>query len=105
MGWFRRAFKPRVFAPTAYPFAGEGRMYHGDYERLATGWWKVAVGSPQEWEAKLAGMGQGVRGPLREGVTKEGERAGRGGASVRAAPRFRETRRTVSPSLSTTMCP
>ena len=72
MGWFRRAFKPRVFAPTAYPFAGEVRMYHGDYERLATGWWKVSVGSPQEWEAKLAEMRQGIRSHYGQFVTKDG---------------------------------
>src|SRR3989304_5023361 len=34
MGWFRRAFKPRVVAPPAYPFAGEVRVDGGRADRV-----------------------------------------------------------------------
>ena len=73
MGWFRKAFKSRTSAPAAYPFSGEARMYHRDYERLATGWWKVAVSSPQEWEAKLAEMRQSILDHFGQYATKEGK--------------------------------
>ncbi|MEK6852184.1 MAG: hypothetical protein AABY30_06585 [Candidatus Thermoplasmatota archaeon] len=90
MGWFRRAFKPRTFAPAAYPFSGEVRMRHEDYERLGTGWWKIAVQSAEEWGAKLAEMREGIRSHYGQYVTKDG----------RLVPRWNdETWALVEPGL------
>jgi len=90
MGWFRKAFKARASAPATFPFSGETRMYHRDYERLATGWWKVSVASPAEWEATLAEMRQAIRSHYGQYVTKDG----------RAVPRWNdETWALLVPSL------
>ncbi|OGS48696.1 MAG: hypothetical protein A3K68_01995 [Euryarchaeota archaeon RBG_16_68_13] len=66
MGFFRKAFsrapgaKPS-FVPPAFPFAGRVRLVHQDYDRIATGWWDISLGSAEEWQAKLREMEEGVR--------------------------------------------
>jgi hypothetical protein len=60
------------FTPTSFPFAGEVRMVHMDYPRIATGWWKVTVNSPQEWTAMTAQMSQTVRTHFGAYVTRTG---------------------------------
>jgi len=45
-----------AFAPESYPFDADVRVYHADYKRLTTGWWKVSVATPEEWQAKVDDM-------------------------------------------------
>ncbi|HEV8595151.1 MAG TPA: hypothetical protein VGR51_06445 [Thermoplasmata archaeon] len=61
------------FYPSSFPFTGEIRMVHSDYPRIATGWWRVTVNSPQEWAAKMAEMAQGVRTHFGSYVTQAGQ--------------------------------
>src|SRR2546428_14123290 len=63
---------PGPFTPTSFPFTGEVRMVHQDYQKIATGWWRVTVNSPQEWAAKTAEMAQGVRNHFGIYVTRAG---------------------------------
>ncbi len=63
---------PEPFAPAAYPFTGEIRLVNVDYKRLSTGWWPVAVASPEEWDAKVAEMREGLRRHFGFYVTKKG---------------------------------
>jgi len=67
MGFFRRALRkagfvpPESFAPPSFPFQGEVRLRHWEYDRLSTGWWQVTVNSPEEWEAKVGEILTGFR--------------------------------------------
>ena len=78
MGFFRRLLRnaglapPEPFTPPAFPFAGEVRMVHWEYERLGTGWWQVSVASPAEWEAKVREMEEGLRRHFGLYRTKDG---------------------------------
>lgn len=56
-----RAAKGATFVPDSYPFEGEVRVYHRDYKRLTTGWWKVSVTTADEWQAKLDDMQAALR--------------------------------------------
>jgi len=74
MGWFRKILAgPEPFVPAAFPFSGEIRMRHEEYGRLATGWWKVTIDSPEEWAAKTAEMQEGIRRHFGTFVTKDGK--------------------------------
>lgn len=77
MGFFRKAFRggsarAPSFVPTSFPFSGEIRLVHRDYDRLATGWWKVTVASAEEWQAKIGEMQQGVRNHFGNYQTRDG---------------------------------
>src|SRR5437867_12937227 len=78
MGFFRKLLRgaglapPEPFAPESFPFSGEVRLRHWEYDRLSTGWWPVAVTSPAEWEAKLAEMEEGLRRHFGIMRTKDG---------------------------------
>lgn len=60
------------FTPSSYPFAGEVRMVHQDYPRIATDWWRVTVNSPQDWAAMTAQMAQTLRDRFGAYVTRAG---------------------------------
>ena len=60
------------FAPAAFPFDGEVRVYHEDYQRLTTGWWSVSVGKPEEWQAKVDDMENALREHFGKFQTQDG---------------------------------
>jgi len=78
MGFFRKLLRnaglapPESFAPPGFPFTGEIRLLHWEYDRLSTGWWRVAVNSPVEWEAKIREMREGMRRHFGFLLTKDG---------------------------------
>lgn len=89
MGFFEKLFggkkkerKPRPpreamaetpgFAPESYPFDAEVRVYHPDYERLTTGWWKVSIATPVEWQAKVDDMQDALRQHFGQFQTHDG---------------------------------
>ena|SRR2546425_604397 len=78
MGFFRRLFGSSrappapPFVPPAYPFSGEDRLRHSEYDVLSTGWWRVSVNSPAEWEGKLLEMREGLRRHFGVYLTKDG---------------------------------
>jgi len=80
MGFFRKVFgagKPgpsrESFAPPSFPYAGEIRLLHQDYDRLSTGWWGVSVASPEEWGAKIREMEEGIRSHFGSFATQAGQ--------------------------------
>ncbi len=78
MGFFRKILRgaglaaPEPFVPASFPFSGEIRLRHQDYDRLTTGWWRVAVASPSEWDAKVQEMREGLRRHFGFYLTKDG---------------------------------
>lgn len=75
MGFFKKLFpapRPPPFVPTEFPFTGEIRMYHSEYDRIATGWWRVSINSPDEWSVKTAEMAEGLRRHFGIFVAKDG---------------------------------
>jgi hypothetical protein len=90
VGFFEKLFggkktrrKPRQFppeptpeggarAPDSFPFDGEVRVYHADYKRLTTGWWKVTVASLDEWQTKIDDMQKSLRQHFGQFQTQDG---------------------------------
>jgi|GEM_PF-3332596 len=78
MGFFRRLLRnaglaaPEAFTPPSYPFSGEVRLRHREYDRLHTGWWRVTVASAAEWDAKVREMQEGLRRHFGLYLTKDG---------------------------------
>ncbi len=84
MGFFRWLFgnrpprpppppPPTAFAPASFPFTGEIRIRHEDYDRLKTGWWSVSVASQEGWDAKIEEMEAGIRNNFGRLVTLDGQ--------------------------------
>jgi len=78
MGFLRKFLRktrlapPEPFAPPSYPFSGEIRLQHWEYDRLRTGWWRVTVASAAEWNARVEEMREGFRRHFGFLMTKEG---------------------------------
>ncbi|OGS49972.1 MAG: hypothetical protein A3K65_07375 [Euryarchaeota archaeon RBG_16_68_12] len=83
MGFFRWLFgtkaprpppppPPTAFEPPSFPFTGEIRIRHEDYDRIKTGWWSVTVGAPEEWDGKIAEMEEGIRNNFGRFRTQDG---------------------------------
>ena len=78
MGFFRKLLRgaglapPEPFVPTGYPFSGEVRLRHWEYDRIHTGWWRVDANSLAEWDAKVLEMREGLRRHFGIYRTKDG---------------------------------